>query len=82
MPIPRGHGADGFVWEPTPEGRGRTLRDGLGAELNIWDKRFECIPTDYVAYSYGDVEDKFVERYPAEATPLQERYGHRSREGR
>ena len=33
-------------------------------------------------HSYGAVEDRFFERYPADAAALQERYGHRWREGK
>jgi hypothetical protein len=35
-----------------------------------------------VPHSYGEVEDVFFERYPADAALLQERYGHRWREGK
>jgi len=78
---PREHGHDGFVWEPTRMKKSRNRGDGLGAELDIWDKLLECIPADGVAHSYGD-EERFFERYPAEASLLQERYGHRWREGK
>ncbi len=42
----REHGADGYVWEPTEEKKGRSRGDGLGAELDIWDKLLECITAD------------------------------------
>ncbi len=74
------HGSDGYVWEPTPPG-GRSLRgDGLGAELGIWDKLLECVPADGHVHPYGDVEDRFFERYPEEAQQLLERYGHKWRD--
>jgi hypothetical protein len=34
-----------------------------------------------VAYSYGEVEDRFFILYPTEANLLHERYGHRWRDG-
>ncbi len=77
----REHGADGYVWEPAEEKKGRSRGDGLGAELDIWDKLLECIPPDGEAHSYGEVEDRFFERYPDDAALLQARYGHRWREG-
>jgi hypothetical protein len=76
------HGPDGFVWEPTPTPSARIRGDGLGAELEIWDKLLECIPVDGAAHPYGEVEDRFFGRYPSEAALLQERYGHRWREGK
>ena len=78
----REHGSDGFVWEPTPRRKSRARGDGLGAELEIWDKLLECIPADGAAHSYGEVEDRFFERYPADSSLLQERYGHRWRDGK
>jgi hypothetical protein len=78
----REHGEDGYTWEPTPERAKSTRGDGLGAELDIWDKLLECIPIDGIAYPYGDVEDQFIDRYPSEASVLQERYGHRWRDGK
>jgi hypothetical protein len=78
----REHGADGYVWEPTVEKPGRTRGDGLGAELDIWDKLLECVTADGVAHAYGEVEDIFFERYPDDAGFLQERYGHRWRGGK
>lgn len=78
----RDHGEDGYVWEPTPP-RGATTRgDGLGADLEIWDKLLECVPSDGIPHAYGDVEDAFFKRYPADASLLQERYGHRWRDGK
>ncbi len=78
----RDHGDDGFVWEPTPERRSTSRGDGLGADLDIWDKLLGCVPADGMPHSYGDVEDEFLEKYPREAGLLQERYGHRWREGK
>ena len=78
----REHGPDGYTWEPTPEKSGRSRGDGLGSELEIWDKLLECIPTDGIPHAYGEVEDLFFERYPTETALLQERYGHKWREGK
>lgn len=78
----RDHGDEGFVWEPTrPDARSRR-GDGLGAELDIWDKLLGCVPADGVAHPYGEVEDRFIEAYPNEAGVVWERYGHRWREGK
>ena len=78
----RDHGENGFVWEPTIERRSTTRGDGLGADLDIWDKLLECVPGVGVAHAYGVAEDAFFERYPTEASLLQDRYGHRWREGK
>jgi len=78
----REHGEDGFAWEPTPPRQTRIRGDGLGTELDIWDKLLECLPADGAPHSYGDVEDAFFDRYPADAALLQARYGHRWREGK
>ena len=77
----RYHGTEPYVWEPTPTQRRSTRGDGLGNELGIWDKLLECVPAGG-PHSYGVVEDRFFELYPNEAAALQERYGHRWREGR
>ena len=75
------HGSDGNVlgantaWRSKPAGG-----DGLGAELGIWDKLLECVPADGHVHPYGDVEDRFFERYPEEAHQLLERYGHKWRD--
>jgi len=78
----REHGTDGYTWEPAPEKASKSRGDGLGAELDIWDKLLECIPADGAAHPYGEVEDRFIERYPADASLLQDKYGHRWREGK
>lgn len=81
----RQHGLDGYVWEQPAEardGRAGTRADGLGIELGIWEKLLECVPSDGKSHSYGDVEDAFIARFPAEAATLQSRYGHRWRDGR
>lgn len=78
--IARDHGDGGYVWEPSPSHRGSRRGDGLGIELAIWDKLIECVPAKGT-HPYGVVEDLFFERYPADAAALQERYGHRWREG-
>ena len=75
----RSHGADGYVWEPTPPPGRSTRGDGLGAELEIWDKLLELFDPaeDFVAY--GDIEDRLFHRYPTEAQTLLHRYGHKFR---
>jgi hypothetical protein len=78
----REHGAEGYTWEPTPEKVSKSRGDGLGAELDIWDKLLECIPADGAAHAYGEVEDRFMASYPDEASLLQAKYGHRWREGK
>lgn len=77
------HGADGYAWIPSsPSGSERGTRsDGLGIELGVWDKLLECVPTDGEFHSYGEVEDTFFALYPREVSTLQNRYGHRWREG-
>lgn len=77
------HGPEGFTWErwqPAARTTGRP-ESGLGAELDIWDKLLECIPSGSDYTSYGAVEDSFFARHPREAAQLAERYGHRWREG-
>jgi hypothetical protein len=76
------HGPNGYVWEVVPRKPLSQRGDGLGAELDIWDKLLECVPADGLVHSYGDVEDVFFERYPQEAAFLQDRYGHAWREGK
>ena len=74
------HGADGFVWEMWQPPTGNVRGDGLGAELGVWDKLLDCIPATAEFVSYGAVEDSFIDRYPAEAKELLNRYGHRWRD--
>lgn len=77
MCIDRSHGSEPYVWEPPPA-PGRYQRgDGLGSELDIWDKVMECVPSDGAVHPYGEVEERFIERYPTEARTLLRRYGHR-----
>jgi hypothetical protein len=78
----REHGVDGYRWNPTVVSKGSRSRSGLGAELEIWEKLLESIPADGKAYSYGEVEELFFERYPADAALLQERFGHVWRPGK
>lgn len=75
------HGTEPFVWEPTQQQRSRTRGDGLGNELDIWEKLLECVPADGSVHAYGDVEDRLFANYPADAAALQNRYGHRWRDG-
>ena len=76
--LDRSHGPDGFVWEPAPP-PGRSFRsEGLGADLAIWEKLLEVVEAGEYQ-SYGLVEDRFVERFPAETLILAERFGHRWR---
>ena len=77
----RYHGTEPYVWEPTPTLSRNTRGDGLGSELGIWDKLLECVPAGG-PHSYGIVEGRLFELYPNEAAGLQERYGHRWRDGR
>ena len=77
------HGPDPYTWEPTTFGASGSYRgDGLGAELGIWDKLLECLEAGEPRISYGDLEDRFVERFPAEWKQLIDRYGHRWRPGK
>lgn len=80
----RQHGTDGYAWElpETSKPVRGTRSDGLGAELDIWDKLLACVPSDGEFHSYGDVEDELFARFPMEAQLLQNRYGHRWREGK
>ena len=75
------HGAEPYVWEPTPPPGRRTRGDGLGNDLDIWDKLLDCVPAGD-PHSYGVVEDQLFELHPREAAVLQQRYGHRWRDGR
>lgn len=77
----RSHGLDGFTWDPTPPKPTNVRSDGIGAELDIWDKLLECVPADGDPHSYGEVEDRLFSMYPAEAATLQNRYGHKWRDG-
>ena len=76
------HGTEPYVWETTPPERSRIRGDGLGTDLGVWDKLLECVPADGAIHSYGDVEDLLFARYSAEAAVLQDRYGHRWRDGK
>lgn len=76
------HGTEPYVWETTPPERSRTRCDGLGSDLDIWDKLFECVPADGAIHSYGDLEDIFFAHYSRDAAVLQERCGHRWRDGK
>jgi hypothetical protein len=78
----REHGADGYRWNPTVVSPKGASRGGLGAELDIWDKLLDCIPSDGTPHSYGEVEDQLFESYPADAALLQERFGHVWRGGK
>ena len=81
------HGQDGYIWEPTTAGGERSTSSaeassrsvGLGAELEVWDKLLSCLDPDEGFVSYGGVEDRFIDRYPPEASLLLDRYGHRFR---
>jgi hypothetical protein len=78
----RYHGTEPYVWETAPLQRFQTRGDGLGNDLGIWDKLLDCVPADGTAHPYGEVEDRLFESYLTEAGVLQERYGHRWREGK
>lgn len=75
------HGQDGYVWEPTSYPTGTSHRsNGLGAELDVWEKLLACFDADEDFVSYGEIEDRFIARYPIEAATLLHRYGHRWRD--
>jgi hypothetical protein len=75
------HGRDGYLWEPTSSSAGTSHRSGgLGAEIDVWDKLISCFESDEDFISYGQVEDRFFARYPADASLLRHRYGHRWRD--
>lgn len=74
------HGPSGYVWEPSPPREENLRSDGLGAELDIWDRLLECVPADEKAHPYGDVEDRFFEKHPEESAVLLKKYGHRWRD--
>lgn len=78
----RSHGSDPYIWEPSPPPNRSQRSDGLGAELDIWDKLLDSIPSGTEFRAYGDVEDEFFARYPSEAALLLDRYGHRWRDER
>lgn len=78
----RSHGVDGFTWDPSPPEPTNMRSDGIGSELDIWDKLLESVPNDGEAHQYGEVEDKLFESYPTEAAVLQNRYGHKWRDGK
>ena len=75
----KSHGERGFSWEPTPTPTRSQRSDGLGAELEIWDKLLELFGSDEDFVPYGTVEDRFIDRFPKEAILLRDRYGHRWR---
>jgi len=75
------HGAEPFVWEVSVRSsRGRRNREGIGADLGVWDKLLTCVVPGEKAVSYGVVEDRFFARYPDEAKTLLLAYGHRWRD--
>lgn len=74
------HGAEPWVWEPYEAPRGTSRGDGLGSELDVWDKLLACVDVGSDFVPYGMVEDRFVERYPSEARRLLHLYGHKWRD--
>lgn len=76
------HGPEGFIWDPTPTTSENSRTNEIGRELDIWDKLLDSIPDDGNVHPYGDIEDRFIGLYPTAATTLQERYGHRWRDGK
>lgn len=73
------HGAEPWVWEPSEDRPKRHRGDGLGSELDIWDKLLACLQPGEDFIPYGDIEDRFIERFPTETGQLLSRYGHRWR---
>ena len=74
------HGTDPWVWEPSVAPSRRSRGDGLGSELDVWDKLLGCLESGSDFVPYGVVEDRFVERYPTEARKLLHLYGHKWRD--
>ena len=75
------HGGEPFVWEVTEHARkGVRARDGIGADLGVWDKLLQCVHEGEPAVAYGTVEDRLFERFPDEAASLLQAYGHRWRD--
>jgi hypothetical protein len=74
----RDHGPEPYVWEITRPGVSFRSSEGIGADLDIWDKLLECVESaDFVPY--GTVEERFIAKFPEEAQTLAERFGHRWR---
>ena len=73
------HGVEPYVWEPT-ETKYRRSRDGIGADLDVWNKLLDCLSLGEPAVSYGVVEDRFFDRSPDEAMTLLLAYGHKWRD--
>ena len=78
----RYHGAEPYACEPTLTERTTIRGDGLGSELDIWDRVLECVPADGAVHPYGDVEDRIFANHPGDAAILQEWYGHRCQASR
>lgn len=75
------HGTDGYIWEPSPSMTGTSKRsEGIGAELDVWNKLLECFEDNADYVSYGEIEDRFFARHAEEASTLLHRYGHRWRD--
>jgi hypothetical protein len=75
------HGEGGYIWEPHQPGQGHSRSsEGIGAEIGIWDKLLTLFEPGEDFVSYGDVEERFLDRYPTEFTLLLHRYGHKWRD--
>ena len=70
------HGDHPRTWEPPSRSRIRLSGAGVGSELNIWDKLYECVPEGDEHVPYGDVEDALAARYPKDLQRLIVEYGH------
>jgi len=73
------HGDEPRVWEPSSR-HGSKSREGIGAELGIWEQLMECFTPGEDFVPYGTVEDRLLQRYPETVARLIREYGHRWRE--
>lgn len=52
------------VWEPPTRSAIHLDRSGIGDELTIWGKLYDCVPEGPDFVPYGEVEDALAEKYP------------------
>jgi hypothetical protein len=74
------HGDEPRIWEPQPAQLHSRSHEGIGAELQIWDKLLECVIPGEDFVPYGTVEERLAERYPDDLEELIRQYGHRWRD--